>query len=276
MPSPRRKAAKSEPIELHGAVWMTVAGENLGGHGRVGLLRAIAETGSITHGAKAIGLSYKAAWDAIDTMNNVAGAPLVERSAGGRGGGSTRLTERGQQLVERYARIDALHRRFVQLLSDEATDLASDLDLLRMLNMKTSARNQFAGTVSAVKPGAVNDEIELTLAGGARVIAVVTHSSAQSLQLEPGATAFALIKASSVIVATDLEGATLSARNQLPGTVSALHAGAVNAEVVLDLDGGGSIAAVVTLGSAKALGLKKGARAIAIFKASSVILGAMA
>lgn len=271
-----RRGKKSETIELHGAVWMTVGGANLGGQGRVGLLRAIAETGSITHAAKAIGMSYKAAWDAIDTMNNLAGAALVERSAGGRGGGSTKLTPRGQQLAERFAQIDAVHRRFVQMLSDEAIDIATDLELLRMLNMKTSARNQFSGTVSSVTTGAVNDEIELTLAGGARIVAVVTRGSSDSLELKTGATAFALIKASSVIIATDLEGATLSARNQLPGTVSAITHGAVNAEVVIDLDAGGSIAAVVTRSSAQALGLAKGSRATAIFKASSVILGAMA
>ncbi|MBA2721813.1 MAG: TOBE domain-containing protein [Methylibium sp.] len=273
MAGPRSK--KNEAIELAGALWMTVGGENLGGRGRVGLLRAIAETGSITHAAKAFGISYKAAWDAIDTMNNVSGQALVERSAGGRGGGSTKLTPRGQQLAERFAQIDAAHRRFVQRLSDEAIDLATDLDLLRLLNMKTSARNQFSGTVSAVKTGAVNDEIELTLAGGARIVAIVTRESTESLALKPGAGAFALIKASSVIVATDIDGARLSARNQLPGTVSRLTPGVVNDEVVIELDAGGSIAAVLTRSSAQTLGLAQGSRATAIFKASSVILGAM-
>lgn len=272
----RRLSKKNDTIELQGAVWMTVGGESLGGRGRVGLLRAIAETGSITHAAKAFGISYKAAWDAIDTMNTLAGQALVERSAGGRGGGSTRLTARGRQLAERFAQIDAVHRRFVQMLSDEAIDLAAELDLMRMLNMKTSARNQFAGTVSAVRTGAVNDEVELSLAGGARIVATVTHRSAESLALKAGSGVFALIKASSVIVATDLEGARLSARNQLPGTVAAVTPGAVNAEVVIELDAGGSIAAIITLSSLETLGLVQGARAIAIFKASSVILGAMA
>jgi molybdate transport system regulatory protein len=271
-----RRSRKNDPIELHGAVWMTVGGENLGGHGRVGLLRAIAETGSITHAAKALGMSYKAAWDAIDTMNNLSGEALVERSAGGRGGGSTRLTPRGRQLTERFAQIDAVHRRFVQMLSEEAIDLAADLDLMRMLNMRTSARNQFAGTVCALKIGAVNDEVEVELAGGARIVATVTRQSSESLALKAGSGVFALIKASSVIVATDLDGVRLSARNQLPGKVSAVMPGAVNAEVVIGLDGGGSIAAIVTLSSARALGLEPGSRAIAIFKASSVILGAMA
>lgn len=267
---------KNETIALDGAVWMTIGGQNLGGQSRVGLLRAIAEHGSITQAAKAIGMSYKGAWDAVDAMNNLAGAPLVERAAGGRGGGSTRLTPRGLQLVERYARIDETHRRFVQLLSDEAIDLATDFDLMRLLNMKTSARNQYLGTVSAHRAGAVNDEVELTLASGARIVAIVTRESADLLGLKVGATAFALVKASSIIVASSLDGARLSARNQLQGTVSAVTPGAVNAEVVIDLGDGVSIAAIVTQSSLRELGLAVGGPATALFKASSVIVGVMA
>ena len=269
----RRKT--NEPIELNGAVWMTVGGANLGGHGRVGLLRAIAEQGSITQGAKAIGMSYKAAWDAIDTMNNMAGAALVERSAGGRGGGSTRLTDRGRQLVARFAEVERLHQRFVKLLSDEAIDLTTDFNVMRMINMRTSARNQLAGTVSAYKAGAVNDEVELTLPGGARIVAVVTRESSELLGLKPGASAFALVKASSVIIATDLAGAKLSTRNQLPGTVTVARSGAVNAELVLDIGGGMHIAAIVTMESFKSLALAPGSEATALFKASSVILGTL-
>jgi len=77
----RRK--KDPSIALQGAVWMTVGGENLGGQSRVGLLRAIAEHGSITQAAKAIGMSYKGAWDAVDAMNNLAGAPLASAPPAG-------------------------------------------------------------------------------------------------------------------------------------------------------------------------------------------------
>ena len=266
---------KSGSLAFDGTLWMTAGGALLGGRNRIELLRAIAETGSITHAAKAVGVSYKAAWDAVDAMNNVAGFALVERSAGGRGGGRTALTSRGQRLLERYREIDTLHRRFVDLLSLEGSDLANDIDLLRMLNMKTSARNHFAGTVSALRPGAVNDEVELTLRSGHRVVAVVTHESTGSLGLAVGAPAFALVKASSVIVATDVASARLSARNQMHGTVSHVEHGAVNDEVVIDLDDAGSttIAAIVTSASAKSLGLRKGTKATAIFKASSVIVG---
>lgn len=269
-----QRKRKREPIELQGAVWMRVGSETLGGSSRVELLRAIAEHGSITQAAQAVGMSYKAAWDAVDAMNNLAGEPLVERCAGGRGGGS-RLTERGRQLAERFAQIESAHQRFVRLLSSEAIDLSQDFNLLRMLNMKTSARNQFVGTVSGYRAGAVNDEVELALPGGARIVAIVTRESTEQLGLKLGASAFALIKASSVIVATELEGARLSARNQLTGTVEAVHPGAVNAEVVIDIGGGNSIAAVVTQASLQSLGLEPGQPATALFKASSVILGAM-
>jgi molybdate transport system regulatory protein len=139
--------------------------------------------------------------------------------------------------------------------------------------MRTSARNQLPATVSSVTPGAVNDEVELTLAGGQRIVAIVTHQSAQILGLTPGVAAFALIKASSVIVVTDLGSARLSARNQLSGTVIRLQPGAVNAEVVVDVGSGLKIAAVVTQEGAHSLGLASGSAVTAIFKASSVIVG---
>lgn len=274
MAAHRKKTAA--PLMLQGAVWLTVGRENLAGNDRIGLLRAIAEQGSITQAAKAIGMSYKAAWDAVDTMNNLAGEALVARTTGGRGGGSTLLTPRGARLVERFAQLDAAHQRFVKLLSEESTDLRTDFTVLRTLNMKTSARNQFYGTVTAVRAGAVNDEVELTLPGGARIVAVVTRESTESLGLRTHIAAFALIKASSILIATGMDGGRISARNQLSGVVSSVTPGTVNSEVVIEMDGGGTIAAIVTQASATHLGLAAGLRASALFKASSVILGVMA
>jgi len=271
-----RTKKKDERFTVGGAVWLTVGGESFGGRGRIGLLRAIAEQGSITHAAKAVGMSYKAAWDAIDTMNTLAGEPLVARSAGGRGGGSTRLTPRGLRLVERFGQIDAVHQRFLKLLDDESIDLEREFSLQRTFNLKTSARNQFAGTVTALRSGAVNDEVELTLPGGARIVAIVTRESTRSLGLATGIAAFALLKSSSVIVAAGIEGARISARNQLHGSVASVTPGAVNAEVVIDLDGGGSIGATVTQASLAELGFVPGGRATALFKASSVILAVAA
>jgi molybdate transport system regulatory protein len=139
--------------------------------------------------------------------------------------------------------------------------------------MKTSARNQFAGTVSGLRPGAVNDEIELDIAGGLKIVATVTSESRNNLGLKVGAKAFALVKASSIILMTDSTGVKLSARNQFDGTVARVTPGAVNTEVVIDLPGGGTVAAIITNDSATSLALAQGSKATAIFKASSVIIG---
>jgi molybdate transport system regulatory protein len=264
-------------IGLDGAIWMTVGGENLGGPGRISLLAKIAECGSITQAAKAIRMSYKAAWDAIDAMNNLAGEPLVERLAGGKGGGGTRLTARGAQLVANFRLIEREHRAFVQRLGEHAGGIADDYLLVRKMSMRTSARNQFSGTVTGIKRGAVNDEVVLAVAGGHAIVAIVTHESVDSLGLQVGAEAFALVKSSSIILVTgdgDGDGgARYSARNRLAGAIARVEPGAVNTEVVIDLAGGGTVAAIVTRDSSEAMGLAVGGQAAAIFKASSVIIG---
>lgn len=142
--------------------------------------------------------------------------------------------------------------------------------------MKTSARNQFLGKVTQVQRGAVNDEVTLEIAGGQHITAVVTRESTQDLGLQSGVQAFAMIKASSVIVMVDGGGARFSARNRLAGTVFHVQRGAVNSEVVIDLDGGGRLAAIITNASVDALRIARGERAAGMFQESSVILGVSA
>ena len=264
----------SDPnIELEGAVWFRVGDEKMGGSARIALLAQIAEKGSITQAAKAVGMSYKGAWDAIDTMNNLAGEPLVERLTGGKGGGGTRLTERGAQLVRHFQQIERAHQAFLAQLQQDADRLSEDYVLLRSMAMKTSARNQFLGRISVIKEGAVNDEVALTLPTGQVITAIVTHESTQSLGLKVSVQAFALIKSSSIILMTDDQGVRTSARNRLTGQIERIQIGAVNSDVVIALGGGLTVAAVVTNESVNSLCLKEGQTASALFKASSVILG---
>jgi molybdate transport system regulatory protein len=139
--------------------------------------------------------------------------------------------------------------------------------------MYTSARNQLAGTVAGIQRGAVNDEVRIDLDDGQAIVAILTHGSVESLSLQPGSKAFALVKASSVILFDAGSGVRLSTRNQLAGTVKALTPGAVNAEVVVALANGTEITAIVTNGSVQNLGLVVGKAITAAFKASSVIVG---
>jgi molybdate transport system regulatory protein len=271
-----RNASPPESLEIGGSVWFQSGGHTLGGASRIALLAAIGATGSITSAAKAVGMSYKGAWDAVDTMNNLAGEPLVVRLTGGKGGGGTTLTPRAQKLIDTFRAVEREHQRFLERAGAAIEGFETDWDLLGRINVKTSARNQFYGTVSAITRGTVNDEVSLALPGGQTIVAVLTHESTETLGLAVGVAAFALIKASWVVLCVDDQSGAplrLSARNQLRGTVLAVTRGAVNAEVSLGLDGGVVVLAVVTNESVDTLGLAEGASAVAVFKASSVILG---
>jgi molybdate transport system regulatory protein len=77
------------------------------GPGKIDLLRAIDVTHSISAAARSIGLSYKRAWLLIDSLNQGFGQPVVETVTGGRGGGGTRLTALGGQLLGAYDALEA-------------------------------------------------------------------------------------------------------------------------------------------------------------------------
>jgi len=138
--------------------------------------------------------------------------------------------------------------------------------------MKASARNQFTGVVSEVLIGAVNAEVHIGLKGGDTIVASITKESAEKLAIKAGKEVIALVKAPQIIVVTDFGGYRLSARNQLKGTVTQVKPGAVNAEVDIEINGGGQVAATVTNESVTSLGLQKGQTATAVFKAGAVIL----
>lgn len=243
---------------------------------RVRLLEAIDRHGSILQAAKAVPMSYKAAWEAVDTLNNMADATVVERSVGGGGGGGSRLTAHGHHLVALFRAMEREH----QALLDRLATIAGPVDapmihsLLRRMSMKTSARNQFAGKVCGLQEGAVSIEVRLRIDELHEIVATVTRESAETMQLALGSEVLALVKSTSVILMAD-PAPRSSARNQLRGEVSCIHEGPVNAEVSIALPGGKTITAVITHASVAHLGLELGKPVVALFKASSVIIAAL-
>lgn len=263
-------------FKVDGGLWFSVNESLQMNDRRIDLLEQIDASGSITQAAKNVGLSYKGAWDNLEAIRNALGVPLLVSESGGKGGGGSRLTPEAQRIVGLYRLMQREHQRFLQNLGNDPADFESGIQLLRRLTMKTSARNQYYGKVSAIQAGPVNAEVEITLNGGDQLVAVVTHESVASLGLAVGGEVWALVKATWVIITPEAGDMKLSARNRLCGTVSRIARGQVNADVVLALNGGATISAVVTADGLDDMGLKEGDRACAVFKASSVILGAPA
>ena len=235
------------------------------------LLERIGESGSISAAASAMGMSYKAAWQAVEGMNNLSEQPLVERQTGGRHGGGTQLTPYGQRVLNACRQMEKERERVLAVLGQSMDDFEHYYQLIRRFDMKTSARNQFLGKVQSVKRGPVNAEIILDIGGGNALTAIITADSVDTLGLAEGKEAYALIKAPWVIVTTN-DSLKTSARNRLCGTVVRCQEGAINSEVVIELPGGKLVVATVTNESIHELGLKEGKRACALIKASHVIL----
>lgn len=238
---------------------------------RIALLQAIDTHGSISKAAKAVPMSYKAAWDAVDAMNNLSAHLIVSRETGGKGGGGAKLTEHGKALVQTFTLMQKEHRKFLEKLSKMSDFNNASLQTIERLSMKISARNQISGTIEHITKGAVNCEVFLKLKSGYTMVSVITNGACKNLDLKTGDSVVAIFKSSTVLITTDV-ALNISARNRLKGKIDKIHTGEVNAEVIIDI-GGEKIASVITEGAVKNLNLKEGQEVCALIKSNDIILG---
>ncbi len=202
---------------------------------RIELLRQIGLTENLTRAAKMAGYSYKGAWDTIEQMTQLTGGSLLERHAGGKGGGRTRLTERGKQLLKNFTLIQGEHARFIERLNRVANGLDADYAVQTGIAMKTSARNQFGGIIVSITQGPVNDEIGLMIGDSLMLVSSITHESCRDLKLDIGSKVFALIKASSIELHAADEDLS-ERRNVFDGSVQALTRGEHRSELGIEID----------------------------------------
>lgn len=233
---------------------------------RIALLRAIHEHGSISAAARLCQLSYKAAWQHIDKMNNLSPTPLVERLTGGKGGGGTRLTPLGERLLA------AWEKTGIALHSHPHHDTQA-LSLLSRLAVRTSARNQLAGDISHITHGAVNDTVTICLPGGSQLQAQITCDSRDELNLAVGHPVIALIKASWITLALPDAASHIAIANRLHGKVGRINTGLVNSEVIVVLPGGHSLCVMADNDSLASLAIAPDDAVCALFSAQSIILG---
>ena len=201
---------------------------------RLEVLRRVAETGSISQAARDAGISYKAAWQAIDTLSNLSGQTLVERTVGGSGGGGARITPQGLQLLSLADELAQAREAVLARFAGRAT--------LRLgLGLRTSMRNQLPCVVEAVEPLGPGDPtvlVRLRTPGQALLSSSVTRESVDLLALRAGLEVLVLCKATGVRVG---RGALDEVPGQcvLPGRIERLSRGDRRDEVVLALEGGG-------------------------------------
>lgn len=249
------------------------------GHGagdrRIEVLRGIAATRSISQAARETGISYKAAWQAIDILTNLAGVPLVRRAVGGAGGGGAALTAQGARLLELAQALDAarreVHARWLAagagpdggdpddgagLVPADARPADATAATLSRLALRTSMRNQLPATVEHLETTGRIVRVVMRLDGRAadHVAARITRESAELLGLRPGLPVIALCKATAVRVERRTparagtrghpiaekagSGEDRAAINRLDGTVASATRGEGGDELAVALAGG--------------------------------------
>jgi molybdate transport system regulatory protein len=238
---------------------------------RIALLKAINEVGSLSKAASLVPLSYKGAWDMIDNMNNLCPTPVVEKETGGKGGGGTKLTSYGENLVRTYEVIQKEHQKFLETISHITDFDSGNLKLFRRFNMQISARNQLVGIVELIEQGKINASIYIKLKSGYTMVSVITNGAVENLNLQVGDEVVTIFKSSAVLLTTDTS-LNISARNKLTGVIETIHFGEVNSEVVVNI-GGDLIASVITKNATGNLDIKIGDSVTAVIKSSDVMIG---
>lgn len=92
--------------KIKSRIWIEVGDNVLVGEGRIKLLKAIHETGSLNKAAKSLKMSYRKAWLLVDAINKTGKKPIVDSSIGGKNGGGTIVTEYGQEIIAAFEKVN--------------------------------------------------------------------------------------------------------------------------------------------------------------------------
>lgn len=219
---------------------------------RIDILRRLGEVGSISEAARSAGVSYKAAWQALETLSNLAGTALVEKVVGGTGGGGAQLTHAGRKLLDGADQLaQARAAVLAQLKKDSAP--GDPMPHLGGLSLRTSMRNNLPCTIQSIRKNGASVRVQLDLGGGLLIASRITQESAQLLGLSPGMRVLALCKATGVRI-----GARLRVRegiNLLAGSITRISASANGSEVSLKTGTGHQIVGFATASHAFQVGM---------------------
>lgn len=245
---------------------------------RIEILRRIGEGGSISEAARRAGVSYKAAWQAIETLGNLAGTSMVEKTVGGSGGGGALLTPAGRRVLDAALLLGQARAQVLNTLQASAalgaagepvetgTSSARIGSGLAALALRTSMRNLLPCEVRSLARTGGLVRVGLALPQGPLLYARITRESAQLLQLARGQQLLALCKAAAVRVAADI--APAEGHNVLAGVVQRASRAASGGEVSLRLAGGSSVVGFAAAGHR----LSTGQPAAAGIEESGVVL----
>ena len=216
-------------------------------------------------------MSYKSAWEAVDTMNALSPEPIVCRETGGKDGGGTTITAYGQQLLKNYAVLKEEHNRFLEKLS-ELTDIQSGaFKTIGRLAMQISARNQIQAEVVSVDSKNVNANILLRLKSGKELLSTITKEAVENLHLEEDQTVIAIFKSNAVRLSKKVDES--NQENSLEGIVSKIDKDVENTKIAVDIGEHDTVVSVMPTDILEKMELSEGSSVTVMIKANDIMIG---
>lgn len=200
---------------------------------RIDILQKIQQSGSISEAARLAGVSYKAAWQAIETLNSLAGENLVVKHVGGSTRGGAVLTEAGKEVLEAAS---ALNKLRTQILSDIKNKDQAALAALTSASLRMSVRNIVPCVIEKLERQGSKVSLLLKICPGQFIFSSITLESSQLLNLFEGKAVLALFKA--VAAKIESEPPKDPQSPYLSGLVSRISKEVDNREITLQLPNG--------------------------------------
>ena len=258
-------------MELSSPLTLEMLGQPFLLEKRISLLHAIEEQGSISKAAKAVPMSYKSAWEAVDTMNSLSSEPIVCRETGGKDGGGTTITTYGRQLLENYTVLKREHTHFLERLS-ALTDIQSGVfKTIERLSLQISARNQMRAKVVSVACKNLNAKIRLELKSGQTLVSVITKEAVENLRIEKDQYVTVIFKSSAVLL-SEMSDEKFE-ENRLEGIVEKIDTDLENAKVLIDIGSHDKIVSVISKEILENMKMKAGNPVCVSIKENNIMLG---
>jgi len=254
-------------IKLDSSLWMEKDNKGFLGKGRIELLKQIDTHGSLSKAAKAMKMSYKAAWDSLNEIKELSDEELIVSNSGGKGGGGSKLTKKAHNYIKIYELLFQTQQNFLKSIESCSTDLDELEHFLQRTSLRTSARNQLFGVVTKIKKEKINSILTIDINNALNVNASITNESIKELGIKKGKKVYALIKAPWIRLSHNKQ------ENALQGTLCKTKKEKDMIEATIKIHDKLKLISVLTLSEFESLHVNKDDNIYASFKPSDTIIG---
>jgi len=256
-------------MHIDSSLWFDKDKKGFLGKGRIELLKKIDELGSLSKAAKAMNMSYKAAWDSLNEMKNLSSKELIISNTGGSGGGGSKLTKSAKEYIKMYELLYKSQQEFLKAIESHTKNFSDLQTFLQRSSLRTSARNQLFGKVQKIDKGQISSKILILLDRNIEIISSITNKSIKELGIKKGQNVFVLIKAPWIKISKEKKGGD----NEIKSTIKNIKTEDTLVELTLEINPALSLISVMQTEKFRALHVELNDRIIVSFKPNDTIIG---